>query len=105
MLKENPNLKLSDIDECGKWCNVRVKVIKLIDPLFLPSDSMSQKGVIADETDEMEFVVWKKGKHRLLKEGNSYILRNVVTNEFQRRFSISINRATQIIDIEDLEGV
>jgi replication factor A1 len=102
LLRENPTLKLSDIDQAGTWCNVRVKVTKLIDEIFLPSEAMAQKGMIADETDEIEFVCWKKGKHRPLKEGASYLLRNVVTNEFQRRFSVSINRATQIIDIEDL---
>jgi replication factor A1 len=38
-----------------------------------------------------------------LKEGKSYLLKSVVTNEYQRRFSIAINRATEIREIEDLE--
>jgi replication factor A1 len=103
MLKQNPDLKLSDIDQAGIWCNVKVKVTKLIDPLYLPSSAMFQKGLVADQTDEIEFVVWLKGKHRPMREGKSYLLKSVVTTEYQGRFSISVNRASQIIDIEDLE--
>ncbi len=66
-----------------------------------------------DQTDDLEFVVWRKGsveplgsptkKGLPLKEGKSYLLKSVVTNEYQRRFSIAINRATEIREIEDLE--
>ena len=66
-----------------------------------------------DQTDDLEFVVWRKGsveplgsptkKGLPLKEGKSYLLKSVVTNEYQRRFSIAINQATEIREIEDLE--
>ena len=66
-----------------------------------------------DQTDDLEFVVWRMGsveplgsptkKGLPLKEGKSYLLKSVVSTEYQRRISISVNRASQIIDIEDLE--
>ena len=42
-----------------------------------------------------------KGGYAELIEGNSYILKNVVTDEFQGRFSVKLNRTSQIQDLDE----
>jgi replication factor A1 len=68
------------------------------------SDSISQSGLIGDETGTIKFVKWVKADLPDLEEGRSYHLKNLVTDEFQGRFSVKLNRTSQIdpldIDVE-----
>jgi replication factor A1 len=68
------------------------------------SDSISQSGLVGDETGSIKFVKWVKADLPNLVEGKSYLLRNLVTDEFQGRFSVKLNRTSQIepldVDVE-----
>ena len=68
------------------------------------SDAISQSGLVGDETGTIKFVKWVKADLPNLEEGKSYRLRNLVTDEFQGRFSVKLNRTSQIepldVDVE-----
>jgi replication factor A1 len=52
----------------------------------------------------MKFVKWTKADLPDLEEGKSYLLKNLVTDEFQGRFSVKLNRTSQIVPLdEDVE--
>ena len=94
-------MKVIEISEPGLWVDLKVKVAQLWEP---NSDSISQSGLIGDETGSIKFVKWAKADLPNLEEGKSYLLRNMVTDEFQGRFSVKLNRTSQIepldVDIE-----
>jgi replication factor A1 len=68
------------------------------------SDAISQSGLVGDETGSIKFVKWSKAELPNLEEGKSYHLKNLVTDEFQGRFSVKLNRTSKIepldIDVE-----
>lgn len=99
MARENPTVKLSDIDEPDRWVNVACQVINEMDS---PAESIAQKLWIADPTCAIEAVIWKKAAKAgvpVLKVGKSYSLENVVTNEFRGRFSIALVSTTKVREI------
>jgi replication factor A1 len=90
-----------EINEPGLWVDLRVKVSQLWEA---NSESISQSGLVGDETGTIKFVKWAKADLPELVEGKSYSLKNLVTDEFQGRFSVKLNRTSQIepldVDIE-----
>jgi replication factor A1 len=90
--------KIAEIEEPGRWINLRAKVVQLWDS---NSDAISQVGLIGDETGSMKFVKWAKAELPELAEGKSYLLKNVVTDEFQGRFSIKLNRTSVVEELEE----
>jgi replication factor A1 len=90
--------KIAEIEEPGHWINLRAKVVQLWES---NSDAISQVGLIGDETGSMKFVKWAKADLPNLAEGKSYMLKNVVTDEFQGRFSIKLNRTSEIEPLEE----
>lgn len=94
-------LKVVEINEPGRWVDLTVKVTQLWET---NSDAISQSGLIGDDTGSIKFVKWTKADLPNLEEGKSYHLKNVVTDEFQGRFSVKLNRTSKIepldIDIE-----
>lgn len=100
-MKENPLIKVSDIDRKDAWFDLRVTCTSVLD--FI-TESIAQKGFVADKTGAIEFVLWGKsadaGVPELVK-GKSYELRNVVSNEFRGKFSIALVRTTQVREIPD----
>lgn len=99
--KAAKEMKVIEINEPGQWVDLRVKVAQLWEP---NSDFISQSGLIGDETGSIKFVKWAKADLPNLEEGKSYLLRNLVTDEFQGRFSVKLNRTSQIepldVDVE-----
>lgn len=95
------HLKVVEINEPGRWIDLTVKVTQLWET---NSDAISQSGLIGDDTGSIKFVKWAKADLPNLEEGKSYNLKNVVTDEFQGRFSVKLNRTSKIepidIDIE-----
>ena len=103
-MKPNPLVKLSDIKAAGKWFDVKVQVTSILESATIP-ESMLQKGYVADETCALEFVLWMKAFDfgvPELEHGKSYLLKNVVTNEYHGKFSISINSKSEVEEIEDM---
>ncbi|HEX7445632.1 MAG TPA: replication protein A [Methanothrix sp.] len=94
-------MKVVEIIEPGLWVDLTVKVAQLWEA---NSDSISQSGLVGDETGSIKFVKWVKADLPNLEEGKSYLLRNLVTDEFQGRFSVKLNRTSQIepldVDVE-----
>ncbi|HPS92035.1 MAG TPA: replication protein A [Methanothrix sp.] len=92
---------VAEINEPGKWVDLRVKVAQLWET---NSEAISQSGLVGDETGSIKFVKWVKADLPDLEEGKSYRLKNLVTDEFQGRFSVKMNRTSQIepldVDVE-----
>jgi len=91
-------LKVAEIGEQGCWIDLRVKVVQLWET---NSDAISQSGLIGDETGSIKFVKWAKADLPNLEEGKSYLLGNLVTDEFQGRFSVKLNRTSRIEPLEE----
>jgi replication factor A1 len=68
------------------------------------SDSISQVGLVGDESGRSKFVAFETSELPELEEGTSYKLGNVVTDEYQGDYSIKLNRTTTITELdEDVE--
>jgi len=94
-------VKVVEITEPGQWVDLKVKVAQLWET---NSDAISQSGLVGDETGSIKFVKWAKADLSNMEEGKSYLLRNLVTDEFQGRYSVKLNRTSQIepldVDVE-----
>ncbi|RPI13370.1 MAG: replication protein A [Acidobacteriales bacterium] len=90
-------VKISEIKEAGKWVDLEVKVLDLWEPA---TEAISQTGLIGDGSGSMKFVKWTKSELPNLELGQSYLLKKVVTDEFQGRFSVKLNRTSQIEQLE-----
>jgi replication factor A1 len=94
-------MKVAEINEPGRWVDIEVKVAQLWET---NSDAISQSGLVGDETGTIRFVKWAKAELPDLVEGKSYSLKNLVTDEFQGKFSVKLNRTSQIESLEtDIE--
>jgi len=94
-------VKVVEINEPGQWVDLTVKVAQLWEA---NSDAISQSGLVGDDTGTIKFVKWAKADLPDLEEGKSYLLKNLVTDEFQGRFSVKLNRTSQIVPLdEDVE--
>jgi RPA family protein len=88
---------LGDIADLGpeEWVDVRAQVVDLWEPRH---DSMRQVGLIGDETAQMKFVVWQKNTESLpaLEAGVTYDIASAITNEYEGKYSISLNKASEV---------
>ena len=95
-------IALKDISSLGdeEWVDVRAQIVDLWEP---HSDSMRQVGLIADETAQMKFVVWAKNTDSLptLEEGVTYNITSAVTNEYEGKYSVSLNKASSVTESEE----
>jgi replication factor A1 len=91
--KAAQQVNVVEICEPGLWVDLKVKVAKLWEK---NSDAISQSGLVGDETGTIKFVKWVKADLPDLEEGKSYLLKNLVTDEFQGSFSVKLNRTSQI---------
>ena len=73
-------------------------MVQLWDPT---SDAISQIGLVGDDTGVIKFVKWTKSDLPELAEGQSYLFKNVVTDKFQDRFSVKLNRTSEISELEE----
>ncbi|AKH96672.1 replication factor A [Halanaeroarchaeum sulfurireducens] len=95
------DVEVADIDEPEQWVNVTVKVVDLWDAR---SDAVGQVGLVGDETGTIKFTAWAKSDLPALEDGRVYRLENVVTDEYQGRYSIKLNSTTTITELdEDIE--
>ncbi len=91
-------MKISEISESARWIDLRAKVVQLWDPT---SEVISQTGLIGDDTGVIKFVKWAKSELPDLVEGESYLFKNVVTDEFEGRFSVKLNRTSGFEPLEE----
>ncbi len=97
----NDRVQVADIDAPEQWLDVTAKVVDLWDAT---SDAVAQVGLLGDETGTVKFTKWSKSDLPALEADQVYDLRNVVTDEYQGRFSVKLNRTTVIEELdEDIE--
>ena len=94
----NEQKEVADIDTAEEWIDITAKVVDLWDA---QSDAVAQVGLLGDETGTVKFTKWSKSDLSDLEEGNVYSLRNVVTDEYQGRFSVKLNRTTTIEELDE----
>ena len=94
----NEQVDLADVDAPEEWVDIRATVVELWDPR---ADAVAQVGLLGDETGTIKFTKWSKSDLAELEEGKSYELRNVVTDEYQGRFSVKLNRTTTIEELDE----
>jgi len=98
LIIETPLVKIADITKPGQWVSLKAKVVQLWDS---SSPNVSQVGLIGDETGIIKFVIWAKSGKGEVEEGKSYLFRNVVTDSFQGRMQVNVNRNSEIIELDE----
>ncbi|MDG5776080.1 replication factor A [Haloarculaceae archaeon H-GB2-1] len=94
----NETVQISDIDAPEEWIDLSAKVVELWEPR---ADAVAQVGLLGDETGTVKFTKWSKSDLPELEEEKVYSLRNVVTDEYQGRFSVKLNRTTTIEELDE----
>ena len=89
---------VNDIDEDEQWVDLRVTLVDLWEPR---SDSISQVGLLGDESGTIKFVAFETSDLPELTEGQAYELSNVVTDEYEGSYSVKLNRTTGITEIDE----
>jgi len=95
---------IEEINEANSWHDLHARVVELWSPSH---QSMAQVGLLGDDTDIIKFVIWKNNGEapvELLEEGETYRIQNVVTEEYQGRYSVKLNRTTTVEHDEKAEG-
>ena len=95
---ESMDVNVADISEADKWVNIRCKIVQLWDN---PHESQSQVGLIGDETGIIKFTKWLRADLPNVEEGKCYLLKNVVSKEWDGKIDISLNSSSSIEEIED----
>ncbi|SFM85724.1 replication factor A [Methanolobus profundi] len=95
---ESPMANIADITEDGRWVNVRGKVVQLWDNTH---ESISQVGLIGDETGTIKFTMWESAGAPIVEENMSYLFKNVVVNEWNGKFQLNVNKSSSIESIDD----
>lgn len=95
---ESPMMKVSELNVDGKWVNIKGKVVQLWENTH---ESISQVGLIADETGTIKFTKWGSAEFAELVEGQSYLFRNVVVNEWNGKFQVNMNKSSSAEQIEE----
>ena len=93
--------EVADIDAPEEWLDLTAKVVELWEPR---ADSIAQVGLLGDETGTVKFTKWAKSDLPELEEGQVYRLGNLVTDQYEGRFSVKLNSTTTIEAVdEDIE--
>ncbi len=92
---------VADIDAPEAWLDLTAKIVELWEPR---AESIAQVGLLGDETGTVKFTKWAKSDLEELEEGSVYRFGNVVTDEYQDRFSVKLNSTTTIEELDtDIE--
>ena len=94
----NDQVLVNEIDQDEQWVDLRVKLVDLWEPR---SDSISQVGLLGDESGTIKFVAFETSELAHLEEGQRYALSNVVTDEYEGTYSVKLNRTTTITEIDE----
>jgi ssDNA-binding replication factor A large subunit len=90
-------VSIADVDQPEQWISLTAQVVDLWDPR---SDAVGQVGLLGDETGTIKFTAWAKSDLETLEEGSVYRLDNVVTDEYQGRYSVKLNKTTEITGVD-----
>jgi len=95
---DSQQAQVADIEEDEQWVDLRVKVADLWEP---GHESIAQVGLLGDESGTIKFVAFETSDLPELEEGACYALSNVVTDEYEGRYSVKLNRTTTITEIDE----
>lgn len=90
--------RIKNIQNTNKWLNVRGRVIQIWDN---NNDSISQSGLLGDETGQSKFVSWKKSSLPLLERNKSYLIKNVVVDFWNNNPQLNLNKASEILPLNE----
>ena len=91
---------ISDLSD-GDWTSLKIKVVQLWDSNHA---SISQSGVVGDNTGTAKFTKWATANLPQMEEGKSYILLNVVASVYNEKLQIGLNKKSKIEELpEDVE--
>jgi replication factor A1 len=96
---ESQFVRVADIIKDGTWVSLKAKVVKLWDN---DKPSISQIGQLGDETGVIKFVCFVKSDLPPLEEGKSYIFTNLISDSWQGKFSVKLNKTTTVVPTEDV---
>lgn len=94
----NEHVQVADVDRPEQWVDVTAKVVDLWEAR---SDAVAQVGLLGDESGTIKFTKWSKSDLPELEEDTVYRLRNVVTDEYEGRYSVKLNRTTTIQEVDE----
>jgi replication factor A1 len=98
---ESEEREIAEIDAPEEWVDLTAKVTQLWEPR---SESVAQVGLLGDPSGTIKFTKWATSDLPELDEGSVYRLSNLVTDEYEGRFSVKLNRTTGIEEVdEDIE--
>ena len=80
---------LGNVDEADQMIDVVAEFVELWEPR---SETIAQIGLLGDESSRLKFVKWVSADLPELAEGKTYRFQNVVTDEYQGRYSVSLPR-------------
>ncbi len=95
---ESPQKKISEMNMDGKWVSFKGKVTQLWDNSH---ESISQAGLVGDDSGIIKFTKWANAELSDLVEGQNYLFKNVVVNEWNGRYQVNINKTSSIKNIEE----
>jgi len=90
--------KINEIKNSGAWASVRVKVVQLWDN---KTESLSQAGILGDETGTIKFVSWKKSGLPLLEENRTYLIKNTAADSWNENLRLNLNKRTLIKPLDE----
>ncbi len=98
---ESPLVNVVDITEEGKWVTVKGKIVQLWDNNH---ESISQVGLIGDESGTIKFTKWARDDFPDVEVGKCYLFSSVVSKEWNDKIEVSLNKNSSIEEIdEDIE--
>jgi hypothetical protein len=101
---EDETMLVDDVDEPEQWVDLEVQVVDLWEDTH---ESMAQAGLLGDESGTIKFISWAASDLPPLREGESYRLDGVVTDEYEGRHSVKLVSTTGIeclatdVDVDD----
>lgn len=90
--------KVADISEDGKWVNLKGKVVQLWENTH---ESISQVGLLGDETGTIKFIIWASSEVPAVEEGHSYLFKSVVSREWNGKMEINLNKNSSVEAVTD----
>jgi replication factor A1 len=94
----NRQVQLAEVDAPDEWVDIEAKLVDLWEPR---SDSIDQVGLLGDPSGTLKFTKWATSDLPTLSEGVSYRFENVVTDEYEGRYSVKLNRTTGITELDE----
>ncbi|HJH29147.1 MAG TPA: replication protein A [Methanosarcinaceae archaeon] len=95
---ESPQVSTADISEADRWVSLRGKIVQLWDN---DHESISQVGLIGDESGTIKFTKWQNAELSDVEEGKCYLFSNVISKEWNGRINIDLNKNSSIEELDE----